>query len=1091
MLSQLTRRFFSAVEVFAFLALALSGCVVGGSGESDALGRGAGSTQGPDAPIFVSEPGLAPGVVTVALDGSGADGNEPRLDLPDDGTSVGRDDGVSGGDSTSGDESSGGGTTPGGERLAELPRNNPEAADLLDHWGRRRIQEITETLSLVEPAAEDNAAGLRALRAAVQAESEGAVAPELADDDEVRVLGSHRGVTYGRWTGGPADTLSIDFDLSRAGPAMQDDPRFRAMLERAGKVWSHRIIDTWSTWHQAADELKGWLINGTNPDIEVRVGEGGEVSTGLEIDVKEDDLPADTAGRASSGVGPPGDSWEPRFGSIEIDRAHLQGATEASLFATLTHEVGHVLGSWKGGSDTESYGAYTDEDAGTWTGPNVVAVHGGPAPFQDDADPKTWVDGKRGPEASQFDFKHSGVCVSVMAYCRQNAALPAFLPHAIDFAFLADLGVTVAEETDRPETYGLAGWTDHAGFTLAVSRELQVALADPQPHYDGAANDWQTLEVLDLLHVGVDVFGHRSAGGLLQSFSEEGAEGTVRYAGGLIGAAIDRAWLPPVTGAASLAVNLGTLDGRASFTSLTVHTEGTPGVFAGGSLHYPFELSVNALVGTTAGSTLRADFYGPRHQDVAGTLHDPGAGLLAGFGATVDDRPSREEVIASADHMGGNSYQRGAADPADDGWYVYRCEVDSDCEFRHGATTGWTDWTATTREGVLAATAGWELRSGEIPDADHGFVRIARQSLAVTDGGRGRHVMDGYTGTLENVAFGAGFEKYTDEWTDPDGTPAGFYRSWAGFQGTLSGSVPSSVARWSGGMVGYHSGHAANEAPFVEGLATVAFSLSDNQVDVAFSEVVSRDGSRQLADFGFDDLRLGTDGTFGGGGTTGLVDGALFGASHEEAAGAFHHNAAGVTGSFGAREMPDTVTVEETGTVGVAGTYTTASGARQIYGYDDWGLWGRQFGENIFGAFIEQNVTRNGDTTTYATPTTRIDGTLSGQNPVSGGAVWSGSVSAFETTLGADKTPVSGDARLEVNFGNATVDVDFTNLEADHDDMSWRALRIVSGAFRDRTLRPTIEGAFYGSAHQGAAGKFDRDDLRGVFGAVRQTRTEP
>ena len=1080
MLSKSTRRFFSAVETFAVLALTLSGCVVGGSGYPDTLFSGAGSTRGQDAPGFLSGPGLEPGVDEVAPVGSREAGNEPRLDLPDDGTSVGPADGVSGGDTTSGDESSGGGTTPGGQRLAELPRNNPEAADLLDHWGHRRIQEITD--SLPEPAAEDNADGLRALQAAVQAESEGTVAPGLADDDEVRVLGSHRGVTYGRWNGGPADTLSIDFDLSRAGPAMQDDPRFRAMLERAGKAWSHRIIDTWSTWHRVGGEFKGTLINGTNPDIEVRVGEGGEVSTGLEIDVKEDDLPGDTAGWARSGVGPPGDSWEPRFGSIEIDRTYLQEAAEAALFATLTHELGHVLGAWKGGSSTESYGAYTDEEAGTWTGPNVVALHGGPAPFQDAAGPKTWLDGERDPEAAQFDFQHSGVCVSVMAYCRHNAALPAFLPHAIDFAFLADLGVTVAEETDRPETYGLAGWTDHAGFTLSVSRELQVALADPQPHYDGAANAWQTLEVLDLLHVGVDVFGHRSAGGLLQSFSEEGAEATVRYAGGLIGAAIDRAWLPPVTGAASLAVNLGTLDGRASFTSLTVHTEGTPGVFAGGSLHYPFELSANALVGTTAGSTLRADFYGPRHQDVAGTLHDPGAGLLAGFGATVDDRPSREEVIASADHMGGNSYQRGAADPADDGWYTYRCEVDSDCESRHGATTGWTDWTATTREGVLTATAGWELRSGEIPDADHGFVRIARQSLAVTDGGRGRHVMDGYTGTLENVAFGAGFEKYTDEWTDPDGQPAGFYRKWAGFQGALSGGVPSSVARWSGGMVGYHSGRAANEAPFVEGLATVGLSLSDSRVDVAFSEVVSRDGSRQLADFGFDDLRLGTDGTFTGGGTAGLVDGALFGSSHEEAAGAFHHNAAGVTGSFGARRMPDTVTLHGSGTVRALGNF---------HAFDDWGFWGRQFGDALFGAFVAQTVEDLADgRLSYHTPYGRVEGTASGDNPVSGSAVWSGKVRAVDTA-DSQWMPVSGDARLEVDFDQTTIDIDFTNFEAGHGDMSWQALRIQNGAFAHTQGSATLSGSFYGTQHQGAAGTFRRDDLRGAFGAVRQTDAQP
>ena len=568
---------------------------------------------------------------------------------------------------------------------------------------------------------------------------------------------------------------------------------------------------------------------------------------------------------------------------------------------------------------------------------------------------------------------------------------------------------------------------------------------------------------------------------LLQSFSEEGAEGTVRYAGGLIGAAIDRAWLPPVTGAASLAVNLGTLDGSASFTSLTVHTEGTPGVFAGGSLHYPFELSVNALVGTTAGATLRADFYGPRHQDVAGTLHDPRAGLLAGFGATVDDRPSREEEVASADHVGGYSFQRGAADPADDGWYTYRCEVDSDCEFRHGATTGWTDWTATTREGVLAATAGWELRSGEIPDADHGFVRIARQSLAVTDGGRGRHVMDGYTGTLENVAFGAGFEKYTDEWTDPDGQPAGFYGKWAGFQGALSGSVPSSVARWSGPMVGY-SGHAANEAPFVEGLAMIAFSLSDNQVDLAFSEVVSRDGSRQLADFGFDDLRLGTDGTFGGGGTTGLVDGALFGASHEEAAGAFHHNAASVTGSFGARRMPDTVTLHGSGTVRALGHF---------HAFDDWGFWGRQFGDALFGAFVAQTVEDLADgRLSYHTPYGRVEGTTSGDNPVSGSAVWSGKVRAVDTSY-SHWMPVSGDARLEVDFGRTTIDIDFTNFEAGHGDMSWQALRIQNGAFRHTQGSATLSGSFYGTQHQGAAGTFGRDDLRGVFGTVRQTDAQP
>ena len=76
-----------------------------------------------------------------------------------------------------------------------------------------------------------------------------------------------------------------------------------------------------------------------------------------------------------------------------------------SLLAVLGHEIGHVLGAWSGGAPgTKGYTAYTDEATGTWTGPNVVAVHGGPAPFQDDADPHAWANGERSPLASEFDF---------------------------------------------------------------------------------------------------------------------------------------------------------------------------------------------------------------------------------------------------------------------------------------------------------------------------------------------------------------------------------------------------------------------------------------------------------------------------------------------------------------------------------------------------------------------------------------------------------------------------------------------------------------------------------------------------------------
>ena len=319
-----------------------------------------------------------------------------------------------------------------------------------------------------------------------------------------------------------------------------------------------------------------------------------------------------------------------------------------------------------------------------------------------------------------------------------------------------------------------------------------MALSNRQSGNDGYARHPNTLDVTDLLQVEVDVFGNRSAGDLLQSYPAEGPLGTVRYAGGLLGAAIDRAGLPPVTGDTSLAVNLGTLDGTASFTSLQVHTRGTPEIFSDGSLHYPFGLSANGILGTDTGSTLRADFYGPGHENIAGALHDPSVGLLASFGATQDDRPSREDVVASADHILGHSYRSGAADPTTVGWSQYRCGTASACETRHAGSDGWTDWTTTTRSEVLASTAGWTWRSAERLHADRDVVRIARHSVESTDGLQGSHVVDGYTGTLEHVAFGTGFERYTN-WSPlsngafPDTDY--FFDKWAGVQGTVSGTL--------------------------------------------------------------------------------------------------------------------------------------------------------------------------------------------------------------------------------------------------------------------------------------------------------------
>lgn len=92
---------------------------------------------------------------------------------------------------------------------------------------------------------------------------------------------------------------------------------------------------------------------------------------------------------------------------------------------------------------------------------------------------------------------------------------------------------------------------------------------------------------------------------------------------------------------------------------------------------------------------------------------------------------------------------------------------------------------------------------------------------------------------------------------------------------------------------------------------------------------------------------------------------------------------------------------------------------------------------------------------------------------------------------------MEGKVRLAFYFGKSTLDVDFTEFDRGHDDMSWRDIPVRDGAFKSTdgsTADPfndgtTIEGAFYGMGHHGVAGKFDRDRVQGVFGATRSPKS--
>ena len=155
-----------------------------------------------------------------------------------------------------------------------------------------------------------------------------------------------------------------------------------------------------------------------------------------------------------------------------------------------------------------------------------------------------------------------------------------------------------------------------------------------------------------------------------------------------------------------------------------------------------------------------------------------------------------------------------------------------------------------------------------------------------------------------------------------------------------------------------------------------------------------------------------------------------------------------------------------------------------MYGYDSWGLWGRQFKDELFGAYVEQDIERDGRSVRYWPPTTHVYGTPTGSSPVSGGAVWNGGVAAFDETAGVN-LPVTGTARLELDFARAMIDVEFTDLHSGTGDLAWRELTVTGGSFRNLPGEPAIEGAFYGTRHQGVAGTFERVGLVGVFGAVR------
>ncbi|MCY4375985.1 MAG: hypothetical protein OXC31_19705, partial [Spirochaetaceae bacterium] len=260
----------------------------------------------------------------------------------------------------------------GARNLAVLPRFNRYADDLLDHWGHRQIDGIRARSGR---GPNGGATGtLQSVRAADRATTAREIVPQLEGGDTVEVLGERLGVHTGRWTGGLADTLSIEFNFDHASEAIRENRAFQAIVDRAGKAWSHRIADTWSTWHRPEGWLKTYFLPNGDVSDEIRVESGGETSTGLEIVVTALDA-AESGGKPSQAlIGIGGvratTKWEPHDGAIRIIR---EPTSDFGTFFTAVHEIGHVIGAWFYSGGAAHFAPYADLERGTWHGRGVTA----------------------------------------------------------------------------------------------------------------------------------------------------------------------------------------------------------------------------------------------------------------------------------------------------------------------------------------------------------------------------------------------------------------------------------------------------------------------------------------------------------------------------------------------------------------------------------------------------------------------------------------------------------------------------------------------------------------------------------------------
>ncbi len=513
---------------------------------------------------------------------------------------------------------------PGYQRpLATEWRNNTTAEDLLDHWNDSEALRTVLALSpLNQTDIESRRTVIRDLIDAAGSDptTSGTVFRNV-NPDEIEIIGERDGITYGQWKGGPAGTLNIGFDWQFA-PNI--DSKTRAQMERAGKFWSHRILDdlgthtvTAGTTIQAAPAHAGAV------PITVTYARDFETNGVLVTVLHATTDPLSSGGPISADITP--NDYQPWHGVLTLSQSNIneRGSIGNWWFVhVLGHEIGHIIGvvNHESGWNVPVIEQYINRQDATFEGPESQRANGGnPVPFQ-------WLDSNRNVVApftpgATVDYAHLGVCSSLMAYC--NEPREVYEPAQIDFAYLDDIGYEIlgADTASEPELYGYGAWGQYSAWGAGAERVLTYV------------DDGLDVVAQDQLRVGVDAFGVAPSISLAELHTPESL-GNATWAGSLIGVDLGSAHLPPVFGDAELGVDLETLDGTAQFDNLTVHTDGEAVDFRSPTLSYDVEVTGNSF--SDADGHLAGSFFGPAHEEMAGILNDrtPAVDLLAGFGGT-------------------------------------------------------------------------------------------------------------------------------------------------------------------------------------------------------------------------------------------------------------------------------------------------------------------------------------------------------------------------------------------------------------------------------------------------------------------------